>query len=87
MIAGMIKPSSGEIKFKGTTLNFEDLHYRTQHIRMVFQDVNSAFNPRQNIGQILDTPLRLTTDWDEETRNQKFLKPFEWWDFIPIIRI
>ncbi|NBH75061.1 ATP-binding cassette domain-containing protein [Rodentibacter pneumotropicus] len=74
MIAGMIKPSSGEIKFKGTTLNFEDLHYRTQHIRMVFQDVNSAFNPRQNIGQILDTPLRLTTDWDEETRNQKIFK-------------
>lgn len=77
MIAGMIKPTSGKIKFNGTTLNFEDSHYRTQHIRMVFQDVNSAFNPRQNIGQALDTPLRLTTDWDEETRNQKIFETLQ----------
>ncbi|OOF62103.1 ATP-binding cassette domain-containing protein [Rodentibacter sp. Ppn85] len=77
MIAGMIKPTSGEIKFNGVTLNFEDSHYRTQHIRMVFQDVNSAFNPRQNIGQALDTPLRLTTDWDEESRNQKIFETLQ----------
>ncbi|BFU59652.1 MULTISPECIES: ATP-binding cassette domain-containing protein [Rodentibacter] len=74
MIAGMIKPTCGEIKFNGTTLNFEDTHYRAQHIRMVFQDVNSAFNPRQNIGQALDAPLRLTTDWNEEKRNQKIFE-------------
>ena len=74
MIAGMIKPTSGEIKFNGETLNFENSRYRTQHIRMVFQDANSAFNPRQNIGEALDTPLRLTTDWDEETRNQKIFE-------------
>ncbi|OOF49060.1 peptide ABC transporter ATP-binding protein [Rodentibacter trehalosifermentans] len=74
MIAGMIKPTSGEIKFNNEPLDFENPHYRTQHIRMVFQDANSAFNPRQNIGQILDSPLRLTTDWDEEKRNQKIFK-------------
>ncbi|QPB42391.1 peptide ABC transporter ATP-binding protein [Rodentibacter haemolyticus] len=74
MIAGMIKPTSGEMKFNGATLNFEDTHYRAQHIRMVFQDVNSAFNPRQNIGQALDAPLRLTTDWNEEKRNQKIFE-------------
>ncbi len=38
---------------------------------MVFQDANSAFNPRLNIGEILDTPLRLATNWDESHRNQK----------------
>ncbi|OOF58177.1 ATP-binding cassette domain-containing protein [Rodentibacter myodis] len=74
MIAGMIKPTSGEIYFNDTLLDFENAAYRTQHIRMVFQDVNSAFNPRQNIGQALDTPLRLTTDWDEEKRNQKIFE-------------
>lgn len=74
MIAGILKPTSGEIKFNDTKLNFEDSRYRTQHIRMVFQDVNSTFNPRQNIGQALDVPLRLTTDWDEEKRNQKIFE-------------
>ncbi|OOF49422.1 peptide ABC transporter ATP-binding protein [Rodentibacter genomosp. 1] len=74
MIAGMTKPTSGEIKFNNQPLDFENPRYRTQHIRMVFQDANSAFNLRQNIGQILDTPLRLTTDWDEETRNQKIFQ-------------
>ncbi|CWW86754.1 antimicrobial peptide transporter subunit [Haemophilus influenzae] len=41
---------------------------------MVFQDANSAFNPRLNIGQALDAPLKLITDWDEETRNQKIFE-------------
>ena len=67
MIAGITPPTSGKILF-------EDFHYRAQHIRMVFQDANSAFNPRLNIGQALDAPLRLITDWDEETRNQKIFE-------------
>lgn len=74
MIAGMIEPTSGEIKFNNERLDFENSRYRTQHIRMVFQDANSAFNPRQNIGQTLDAPLRLATDWDEEKRNQKIFE-------------
>ena len=41
---------------------------------MVFQDANSAFNPRLNIGEALDAPLRLATDWDEERRNQKIFE-------------
>ena len=71
MIAGIIKPTSGEIRFKGVPLEFNDDSFRAQHIRMVFQDANSAFNPRLNIGQALDFPLRLNTDWDEKTRNAK----------------
>lgn len=74
MIAGLIKPTSGEIKFNDIPLDFENSRYRAQHIRMVFQDANSAFNPKQNIGQALDAPLRLTTDWDEEKRNQKIFE-------------
>lgn len=41
---------------------------------MVFQDANSAFNPRLNIGEVLDAPLRLATDWDEVQRNQKIFE-------------
>ena len=74
MIAGITPPTSGKILFNDLPLQFEDFHYRAQHIRMVFQDANSAFNPRLNIGQALDAPLRLITDWDEETRNEKIFE-------------
>ncbi|WP_133546094.1 ATP-binding cassette domain-containing protein [Mesocricetibacter intestinalis] len=71
MIVGITKPSSGKILFKGQALNFGDYHYRARHIRMVFQDPNSAFNPRLNVGQILDAPLRLVTKLNEEERNKR----------------
>lgn len=74
MIAGITKPTSGRILFNDHELQFEDFQYRAQHIRMVFQDANSAFNPRLNIGEALDAPLRLATDWDEEHRNQKIFE-------------
>ena len=45
---------------------------------MVLQDANSAFNPRLNIGQALDAPLRLITDWDEELAIKRSLKRFRW---------
>lgn len=74
MIAGITQPTSGRILFNDNELQFEDFQYRAQHIRMVFQDANSAFNPRLNIGEALDAPLRLATDWDEERRNQKIFE-------------
>lgn len=71
MIVGITKPTSGNILFKDKPLNFGDYGYRSKHIRMVFQDPNTAFNPRLNVGQILDTPLRLTTSLNEQQRNEK----------------
>lgn len=71
MIAGIIQPTSGQILFNERPLNFGDSRYRSKHIRMLFQDPNSAFNPRQNVGQILDAPLRITTNLSEEQRNEK----------------
>ncbi|KGQ69785.1 peptide ABC transporter ATP-binding protein [Chelonobacter oris] len=71
MIGGIIKPSKGKIWFKGRELQFGDYQSRCRHIRMVFQDPDSSLIPHLNIGQILDTPLRLTTNWDEAQRNKK----------------
>lgn len=45
-----------------------------KHIRMIFQDPNSTFDPKMNAGQILDTPLHLNTRLDEHDRNQKFFR-------------
>ncbi|MGR3807647.1 cationic peptide transport system ATP-binding protein [Pasteurella testudinis DSM 23072] len=71
MISGVIKPSKGRIWFKGRELKFGDYQSRCRHIRMVFQDPDGSLIPHLNIGQILDTPLRLSTNWDEELRNKK----------------
>ncbi|AHG80068.1 Peptide transport system ATP-binding protein SapF [Mannheimia varigena USDA-ARS-USMARC-1388] len=71
MIAGMVEPTSGEMIFRGNALNFGDYKYRAKHIRMMFQDPNDAFYPNYNIGQILDTPLRLATDLSEAERNER----------------
>ena len=74
MIAGISPPTSGRILFDYHELQPDDFQYRAQHIRMVFQDANSAFNLRLNIGEVLDAPLRLATDWDEAQRNQKIFE-------------
>ncbi|MGV6988801.1 ATP-binding cassette domain-containing protein [Testudinibacter sp. P80/BLE/0925] len=71
MIGGITKPSKGRICFKGRELQFGDYQSRCRHIRMVSQDPDNSLIPHLNIGQILDTPLRLTTNWDEAQRNKK----------------
>ena len=71
MIGGIIKPSKGTIRFKGRELQFGDYQSRCRHIRNLFQDPDSSLLPHLNIGQVLDTPLRLTTNWDEQQRNKK----------------
>ncbi len=73
MIAGITPPTSGQISFNDRELQYQDVQSRAKHIRMVVQDANSAFNPRLNIGQILDEPLSLATDWTETQRNEKNL--------------
>ena len=71
MIVGITRPTSGRILFNGNPLTFGDYRYRAKHIRMIFQDPNTSFNPRLNVGQILDAPLRLLTKLDEHQRNEK----------------
>ncbi|MFQ9121678.1 MAG: ATP-binding cassette domain-containing protein [Haemophilus parainfluenzae] len=76
MIAPITPPTSGKILFNDLPLQFEDFHYRAQHIRMVFQDANSAFQPSLKYW----SSLRCTASainyriWDEETRNQKIFE-------------
>ncbi|ABY69816.1 ATP-binding cassette domain-containing protein [Actinobacillus pleuropneumoniae] len=71
MIAGITKPTSGEMVFKGQALHFGDYRFRAKHIRMMFQDPNDAFDPNYNVGQILDSPLRLATNLNESERNDR----------------
>lgn len=71
MLAGMIKPSGGEILIDEQPLTFGDYKYRSQRIRMIFQNPNTSFNPRQQVGQLLDTPLKLHTRLDANEREKQ----------------
>ncbi|SQC43547.1 peptide transport system ATP-binding protein sapF [Klebsiella pneumoniae] len=70
MLAGMVEPTSGELLIDDHPLTFGDYSYRSQKIRMIFQDPSTSLNPRQRISQILDFPLRLNTDLDAEARQK-----------------
>ena len=74
MIAGVIEPTSGEILINDTPLTFGDYNYRSQRIRMIFQNPNTSFDPRQQVGQILETPLILHTDMDGAAREKYIFK-------------
>jgi oligopeptide/dipeptide ABC transporter ATP-binding protein len=52
-IVGLVKPDSGNIKFKGTEMigaSGSSLRAMRLNVRMVFQDPNASLNPRRAIG-------------------------------------
>ena len=75
MLAGMIEPTSGELLIDDHPLHFGDYSFRSQRIRMIFQDPSTSLNPRQRISQILDFPLRLNTDLEHVSYYPHMLAP------------
>jgi peptide/nickel transport system ATP-binding protein len=59
---GMYLPTSGSVRFRDHEL-FQGNSHRPKHlqkeIQIVYQDPGSSLNPRQNIKQILEMPLRI----------------------------
>lgn len=59
-IAGIYKPSGGEIIFKGVSLagkSGQELRSLRRHMQMVFQDPYGSFNPRRKVGPMLEEPM------------------------------
>ncbi|NLS11418.1 ATP-binding cassette domain-containing protein [Vibrio sp. SM6] len=71
MLAGMVEPSSGEIRVNGEPLAHRDYSTRCKLIRMIFQDPNTSLNPRIPIGRILEGPLKRNTNMTAEARMQR----------------
>lgn len=71
MLSGMVEPSGGEILIDEHPLEFRDYRFRSQQIRMIFQDPSTSLNPRQRIGQLLEAPLRLNSEMNAQQREQR----------------
>ena len=65
--------SGGEIFFEGEPLDKHDLKQRCRLIRMIFQDPNTSLNPRLTIGELLDEPLKFSTDLDSSERKAQVI--------------
>jgi len=73
MLSGMVEPTAGDMLIDDHPLEYGDYGYRSQRIRMIFQDPSTSLNPRQRISQILDFPLRLNTELDDEAREKRII--------------
>jgi peptide/nickel transport system ATP-binding protein len=60
-IAGLLKPSGGEIRFNGKPIDKSDAAWWDYRLncQMVFQDPYSSLDPRMTIGELVAEPLRL----------------------------
>jgi peptide/nickel transport system ATP-binding protein len=70
MLAGMYRPSSGQVIYKGQDLfakNKRPLALK-KALQIVFQDPGSSLNPRRTIAQNLSVPIRIHKPNEDVTR-------------------
>ncbi|QCG48394.1 peptide ABC transporter ATP-binding protein [Aeromonas schubertii] len=83
ILAGVVEPSSGEIRINGEPMVHGDYQTRCKLLRMIFQDPNSSLNPKLRIGRILETPLRLNTSLSEEEREARVMQTLRQVGLLP----
>lgn len=70
MLVGLVRPTSGTIRFEGRELAGRGPAERRElyrSIQFVFQDPYSSLNPRKSVRQILSTPLRRLAGLDGQS--------------------
>ena len=71
LLVGAAKPSGGAIYLNGQKLMHHNLKQRCLNIRMIFQHSNESLNPGITLGSILEEPLKLNTDLNQQQRTRK----------------
>jgi len=74
MLAGLIRPSSGEIEINNKNINDYSNKDLPNHIQYMFQDPISSLNPRKTIYQSLSAPLKYLRKLDERQIDQEIKK-------------
>ncbi len=76
-IVRLLRPSEGAIRLNGEDISqFGERSLRAvrRTVQMVFQDPFGSLNPRQRVGTILDTPLRVHGVRDSQERRRRILE-------------
>ncbi len=74
ILIGLEAPTEGEILWQGrATQRFSRTDWRQywRKVQYVFQDAQSALNPRHTLGQILETPLAFMLDLSQAERAKR----------------
>jgi len=77
MLVGLIRPTSGTIRFEGREIgssNSFDRRELYRKIQFVFQDPYSSLNPRKTVRQILSEPLRRLLGMESGDRERRLLE-------------
>ena len=70
----LLKPTAGEVKFKGTELtelSTAELRKERRHMQMIFQDPYASLNPRMTVGNIVAEPLEIHNMGNAKERRAK----------------
>jgi peptide/nickel transport system ATP-binding protein len=74
LIVSLEKPTSGDIRFGGTTLSSlsgRQLRRQRRNIQLMFQDSAAALDPRMDIGASLEEPLNVQRIGDRKARKAR----------------
>lgn len=74
LMVGMLEPSGGQVRVQGRPRDqfaAEGRSLMSQTIQMVFQDPDSALNPRRTVQQLVTQVLELQPDMTPEQRRRK----------------
>lgn len=70
----LLKPTAGEVTFKGTELtqlSTAELRKERRHMQMIFQDPYASLNPRMTVGNIIAEPLEIHNMGNAKERRKK----------------
>nr|WP_247740427.1 MULTISPECIES: oligopeptide/dipeptide ABC transporter ATP-binding protein [unclassified Paracoccus (in: a-proteobacteria)] len=77
MLVGLLEPSEGTIEINGKALDNADPAEFGKLIQYVFQDPNSSLNPRKNIRQIMESPLKRLHKMPRAERDARIREIFD----------
>lgn len=77
LLLNLIKPTSGKVFFKEknlTNMSYKEIKKIRKNFQMIFQDPYASLNPRMNVRQILEEPLKTYHINEREKRIEELLE-------------
>ena len=68
VVMQLIPPTEGEVLYKGKQITGKDIMEFRRHVQMVFQDPYSSLDPRMNVRDIIEEPLRVHANLSAEEK-------------------